>query len=834
MRRRVGLALVTWFSALAGLALSGVARAQGEFDDPTNDLGVVCFAEGTDPLYVEEMNSIMPPFPEYWLGGRWTGNQGDPVALSWSFVPDGLVMSDSGGSGTSDLFARLDTQFAAQGGRATWIARFQSCFDRWEEITGIDFTRVTAAGVDWDSGVAWGTAGNDTTRGDIRIGMRNIDNVNGVLGYTFFPQNGDMVLDRSEGWGASSGNQHRFLRNTVMHELGHAIGMDHVCSNNSAQLLEPFLATGFDGPRQDDFRGAQRHYGDPYEANNTSGAAFNLGTPTSGVPLVIGIPVAPDTGSNDTNACDLSLDANAEVDWFRVTVTGQAHIDVTVQPFGTSYDDNNQNANGTCPSGSTTNALAAVNLNVEVIGTNGVTILATAAANAAGLSESLNNVALAAAGNYYIRVYEAGSPTQTQLYRLTIQVDNTNCPDTDGDGVNDCNDNCDFVSNPAQADGDGDGVGNACDNCVSTPNPTQVNSDGDTFGDACDNCPNVTNQTQANGDGDGAGDACDGCPADPNKEDPGFCGCGFPEDDGDFDGIPDCVDNCPLDSNPQQLDIDGDGVGNICDNCSNVVNPSQTDTDVDGVGDACDNCPTVANAPQADGDGDGTGDACDGCPSDPNKTAPGQCGCFVPDLDSDLDGVADCVDNCDGIANPNQADCDLDNVGDVCEYANGTQWDVNQNSIPDQCEACPNVIVYCTSGTSANGCVATISASGTPSVAATSGFLLNCANLDGQRQGLFFYGITGPKAATWAPGSSSVLCVQAPTQRFPSANTNGTTGACDGSFSEDFLTYLSTHPAAVGQPMVAGTVCNAQVWYRDPASPGTTSLSNAVQWTMCP
>ncbi len=49
--------------------------------------------------------------------------------------------------------------------------------------------------------------------------------------------------------------------------------------------------------------------------------------------------------------------------------------------------------------------------------------------------------------------------------------------------------------------------------------------------------------------------------------------------------------------------------------------------------------------PQTDTDGDGTGDACDGCPNDPNKVAPGTCGCGVADsllvnwyLDGDGDG----------------------------------------------------------------------------------------------------------------------------------------------------------------------------------------------------
>src|SRR6185503_5653982 len=37
----------------------------------------------------------------------------------------------------------------------------------------------------------------------------------------------------------------------------------------------------------------------------------------------------------------------------------------------------------------------------------------------------------------------------------------------------------------------------------------------------------------------------------------------------------------------------------------------------------------------------------------------------------------------------------------------------------------PSVVIYCTAGTSSNGCVATMSASGTPSASASSGFVLS-------------------------------------------------------------------------------------------------------------
>jgi hypothetical protein len=59
--------------------------------------------------------------------------------------------------------------------------------------------------------------------------------------------------------------------------------------------------------------------------------------------------------------------------------------------------------------------------------------------------------------------------------------------------------------------------------------------------------------------------------------------------------------------------------------------------------------------------------------------------CTAP-VDSDGDGVPDEFDNCVDLPNNNQADCDNDGIGDVCELADGTQLDDNGNGIPDDCE----------------------------------------------------------------------------------------------------------------------------------------------------
>ncbi len=68
-----------------------------------------------------------------------------------------------------------------------------------------------------------------------------------------------------------------------------------------------------------------------------------------------------------------------------------------------------------------------------------------------------------------------------------------------------------------------------------------------------------------------------------------------------------------------------------------------------------------------DTDGDGVGDLCEDCPLDPLKLEPGLCGCGTPDTDDDGDGFIHCFDNCPYEPNPDQADIDMDDVGDVCD-----------------------------------------------------------------------------------------------------------------------------------------------------------------------
>ena len=138
-------------------------------------------------------------------------------------------------------------------------------------------------------------------------------------------------------------------------------------------------------------------------------------------------------------------------------------------------------------------------------------------------------------------------------------------------------------------------------------------------------------------------DALDQCPDDPEKREPGVCGCGAPDTDADADGTPDCIDTCPEDPGKTTPGLCGCGTSDV-------------DTDGDGVPDCLDGCPLDKDKtspgicgcgnPDTDRDHDGTPDCLDSCPDDSRKTAPGVCGCGVSDRDSDGDGVPDCHDGC--------------------------------------------------------------------------------------------------------------------------------------------------------------------------------------------
>ncbi len=141
---------------------------------------------------------------------------------------------------------------------------------------------------------------------------------------------------------------------------------------------------------------------------------------------------------------------------------------------------------------------------------------------------------------------------------------------------------------------------------------------------------------------------------------------------------------------------------------------------------------------------------------------------------------------------------------------------------------------YCTAGTSTNGCLAAAGATAQPSASLSNSCVINITNVEGQKNGVVFYGVTGRAASPWGVGSSSFLCVKAPTQRTQSQNSGGAFGTCSGVLSLDWNAYQSAHPSALGNPFSAGQQVNVQGWFRDPPAAKATNLSDALELTVVP
>lgn len=143
--------------------------------------------------------------------------------------------------------------------------------------------------------------------------------------------------------------------------------------------------------------------------------------------------------------------------------------------------------------------------------------------------------------------------------------------------------------------------------------------------------------------------------------------------------------------------------------------------------------------------------------------------------------------------------------------------------------------VFCTAGTTSNGCSASISASGNPNVTHSAPCQITISNVEGQKVGIIFYGLASQYHASCPlVYGSSVQCVRAPIARTGTQTTGGSAGQCNGTLSLDWGVFQLANPSGLGQPWAAGNRAYVQGWFRDPPNCKTTSLSDAVELTYQP
>jgi len=346
-----------------------------------------------------------------------TGAMGTPVTLTWSLADDGTLIPD-GSLVSSDLIQMLDFEFGAGPGGADysqrpWFSIFTDSFDRLGELAGLDYVYQSN---DDGANFSTGNSGSLGVRGDMRIGGRTYGAGSTTLGSNFFPDYGEMMINTDKGSSFdNSQNNFRLFRNTLMHEALHGVGINHVDAASPSFLMEPAISTLFDGPQLDDLLAMQRQYGDVYEksgGNNVFSSATPLGLVSASSTAMIG-----QNGSStlvfDTQTDFVSIDNNSDIDFHSFTLNSSEDIAINLRPQGASYL--------TGPEGGTVATLDTrllSDLTLTLLNTNGISVLGTSNASAAGGAESL--MMSLGAGTYFARV--TGSQNNIQLYELSVAV----------------------------------------------------------------------------------------------------------------------------------------------------------------------------------------------------------------------------------------------------------------------------------------------------------------------------------------------------------------------------------------------------------------------------
>ncbi len=365
-------------------------------------------------------------------GARWSTTftngsgltQGDPTTLRWGIVTDGTFISSGFGelAGGSSLIQFMDSLYGDNGvadnGDLTqkpWFTIFSSSFNRLAQISGLTYTyfAINSQSTGFVS-IADGSTSSATVP-EILIGGHSIDGQSGsnTLAYNYFPSTGDMVID-TDNTSFFSGTLG--TRNVLMHEAGHGVGFNHVDSSDGAFLMEPFISTAFDGPQFDDILAFQRGYGDILEksgGNNTFGTATSLGAIGSGNSVSKGTSAGSSTVIAAAATDFTSIDDDSDVDFFSFSVASSGTTTLTLTPKGPTYQQGPQNGTE-----SSFNAAAQNDLTLQLLSTNGTTVLQTANVNGLGGTETIASAALSAPGTYFARV--SGANNDVQLYRLDV------------------------------------------------------------------------------------------------------------------------------------------------------------------------------------------------------------------------------------------------------------------------------------------------------------------------------------------------------------------------------------------------------------------------------